>query len=85
MEIKLKNLDKVEFKKPPTVVVYRKTKRSKKYYMLVTLKSIDIVNNARAKKPLVDHKYEIIDLGVGQSFIEKWTERYKVKTVDFVK
>ena len=82
--MKLKELDKIEFKKPPTVAVYRKTKRGKKHYMLVTLKSVDIVNNARAKKPLVDHKYEITDLGVGQSFIERWAEKYKIKTVDFV-
>ena len=45
--MKLKDLDKIEFKKPPTVAVYRKTKTGKKHYMLVTLKSVDIVNNAR--------------------------------------
>jgi len=84
LEMTLKDLDKIEFKKPPTVAVYRKTKAGKKHYMLVTLKSVDIVNNARAQKPLIDHKYEITDLGIGQSFIESWTKKYKIKTFDFV-
>lgn len=82
--MKLKDLDKIEFKKPATVAVYRKTKRSKKYYMLVTMKHIDIVNNARAKKPLIDHKHEIIDLGVGQTFIKRWMESYKITNFEFV-
>lgn len=82
--MKLKDLDKIEFKKPPTVAVYRKTKRSKKFYMLVTMKSVDIVNNARAQKPLIDHKYEITDLGIGQSFIERWMKSHKITNFDFV-
>ena len=80
----LKDLDKIDFKKPPTVAVYRKTKTGKKHYMLVTLKSVDIVNNARAQKPLIDHKYEIIDLGVGEGFIGRWMDKHKIKTFDFV-
>jgi len=82
--MKLKDLDKIEFKKPPTVAVYRKTKAGKKQYMLVTLKSVDIVNNARAQKPLIDHKYDIVDLGVGESFIEHWMHKHKIKTFEFV-
>lgn len=82
--MKLKDLDKIEFKKPPTVAIYRKSKRAKKHYMLVTLKSIDIVNNARATKPMIDHKYEITNLGIGQLFINKWAEKYKIKIFDFV-
>lgn len=82
--MKLKDLDKIEFKKPPTVAVYRKTKGSKRFYMLVTMKSVDIVNNSAAKKPLVGHKYEITDLGVGQSFIERWMKSHKITNFDFV-
>lgn len=82
--MKLKDLDKIEFKKPLTVAVYRKTKGSKKFYMLVTTKSVDIVNNARAQKPLIDHKYEITDLGIGQAFIERWMKSHKITNFDFV-
>jgi hypothetical protein len=82
--MKLKDLDGIEFKKPLTVAVYRKTKGSKKFYMLVTTKSVDIVNNARAQKPLIDHKYEITDLGIGQAFIERWMKSHKITNFDFV-
>lgn len=82
--MKLKDLDKIEFNKPPIVAVYRKTKSSKKFYMLVTAKSVDIVNCAIAKKPLIDHKYEIISLGIGQSFIELWMQSHKIIKFDFI-
>jgi len=80
MEIKkIKALDK-----PVTVAVYKKSIKSKTHYMLVTLKPVDVVNNGRATKPLIDHKYEIIELGVGLSFAESWMKRYKIKKYTFV-
>ena len=81
MEIEdIKNHDK-----PVTIVVYKKIAKSNKHYMLVTQKSIDTVNNAQARKPLIDHKYEIVELGLGGvSFIETWMKRYKIKKYDFV-
>jgi hypothetical protein len=73
------------YEKPVTVAVYKKTANSTKHYMLVTLKSIDIVNNANAKKPLIDHKYDIVELGLGgHRFIEQWMHKYKIKKYDFV-
>jgi len=72
------------FDKPVTVAVYKKNLRSKTHYMLVTLKHVDIVNNGRATKPLIDHKHEIIELGVGLSFIESWMKKYKIKKYIFV-
>lgn len=71
--------------KPVTIAVYKKTAKSNKHYMLVTHKSVDIVNNAQARKPIIDHKYEIVELGLGGvSFIETWMKRYKIKKYDFV-
>lgn len=73
------------FEKPVTVAVYKKTANSNKHYMLVTLKSVDIVNNANAKKPLIDHKYDIVELGLGGlSFINGWMKRYKIKKYEFI-
>lgn len=79
-------LDQIKnFEKPVTVVVYKKTANSNKHYMMVTLKSVDIVNNANAKKPVVDHKYEILELGLGGvAFINAWMKRYKIKKYEFV-
>ena len=72
-----------EFKKIPTVVVYQKSTRSKTFYMMVTTQSVDVVIDLKKKKPLVDHKYEMIEVGVGESFIKQWMKRYKIKKYDF--
>lgn len=74
----------MEFQKQPTVAVYKKSKNSSTYYMIVTEKSVDTVNNARATKPVIDHKYEIVELGVGESFIKIWQSKYKIKKYQFV-
>lgn len=64
--------------KPTNVVVYKKQKTSNKYYMIVTDIHVDILNNARATKPIVDHKYEIVEMGIGECFIEQWSQKYKI-------
>jgi hypothetical protein len=70
-----------EFDKIPTVAVYQK-RTNGNYYMLVTEKDVDTVNNAHARKPLIEHKYKIIELGVGASFIETWSKKYKIKSFE---
>jgi hypothetical protein len=74
----------MEFLKPPTVAVYKKSKNSTTHYMVVTEKSVDIVNNANATKPVIDHRYEILELGVGQVFIDRWQKKYKIKKYQIV-
>ena len=73
-----------DLKRPITVAVYRKTLSGKKYYMMVTDKSIDIVNNAAAKKPVIPHNYTIERLGVGESFINRWCKQFGIKTFEIV-
>ena len=72
MEVKLPDFEKV-----PTVAVYQK-RTNGKAYMIVTEKHVDDVNNANARKPLIPHNYEIIELGVGEFFIRYWMKRYKI-------
>jgi len=67
-----------EFDFIPTVAVYTKRKNGKAY-MIVTNKHVDDVNNLGARKPVVPHTYEIIELGVGKSFITEWCKKYKIK------
>lgn len=63
-----------------TVIVYKKSKGSKQHYMLVLEDNqIDVVNNARARKPVIPDEYEIIDMGLGESMIDLWLEKYKIK------
>jgi hypothetical protein len=76
-------MSEYEFKKTPTVVVYQKSTRSKVFYMMVTTQPVDVVIDSKKKKPLVDHKYEMIEVGVGESFIKQWMKRFKIKKFDF--
>ena len=48
--------------------------------MIVTNIHVDVINNGRATKPIVDHKYEIVELGIGFNFIEEWARKYNIKT-----
>ena len=65
-------------KKIPTVVIYRKP-TGKKYYMLITESGVDDVLDSLKKKPLIPNNYEIVDMGIGESFIEKYKKQYKIK------
>jgi len=78
LEMKLPWLDK-KSDKPTFVAVYKKQKTSNKYYMIVTDIHADILINARATKPIIDHKYDIVELGMGSSFIETWSKKYKIR------
>lgn len=68
------------------IVVYKKTKSGKKYYMSVFTKekTIDKINNANARKPQIPHKYQIIEMGWGRNFAKKWKEKYKIKKPEII-
>lgn len=62
-------------------VVYKKPK-SKKYY-LNTYKNLEldsIISN-RKHTPLIPDEYEIIDIGIGKSFIEKYKNQFNIKEI----
>lgn len=84
VEIKKLKLPWLESGKPTIVVVYRKTKTSKTYYMIITDIHVDIINNTRATKPIIDHKYEIVELGIGTSFIQSYAKTYKIKKPEII-
>ena len=46
--------------------------------MIVTDIHPDIINNGRATKPIIDHKYEIVELGIGESFVNYYAKAYKI-------
>ena len=47
--------------------------------MVITDHHADVVNNARATKPIIDHKYEIVEFGIGLAFAERWAKTFKIK------
>jgi hypothetical protein len=64
--------------KIPTVVVYKKP-TGKKHYLLVTESEIDTILTPSKRKPLIPDGYEVVDIGIGKSFIEKYKKQYDIK------
>lgn len=65
-------------KKIPTVVVYKKP-TGKKYYMLVTESEVDTILNPSKRKPLIPEGCDIVDIGIGKSFIKSFKKQYNIK------
>ena len=65
-------------KKLLTVVVYKKP-TGKKHYLLTTESEIDEVLSNSKRKPIIPNNYEIVDMGIGESFIEQFTKQYNIK------
>jgi hypothetical protein len=65
-------------KKLVTVVVYKKP-TGKKYYLFTTESEIDEVLNNSKRKPLIPNNYEIVDMGIGESFIKSFKKQYNIK------
>ena len=70
------------------IVVYRKSKNSKKYYMEVypNEKSTDRINNANARKPIIPNNYIIEELGMGgEDLINTYKKKYKINNHKTIK
>lgn len=67
------------------VVVWKKSDRAKTYHMTVftNIDSPDSVNNTRVRKPIIPIEYPYIELGVGESFIKTWKEKYNIKKIQY--
>jgi len=47
--------------------------------MLTTEEDIDEIINSRKRNPLLPNNYEIVEIGIGESFIEKYKKEYNIK------
>jgi hypothetical protein len=65
-------------KKLVTVVVFKKP-TGKLYHMMITESSVDEVIDNSKRKPLIPNNYEIVDMGIGESFIESFKKQYNIK------
>jgi hypothetical protein len=65
-------------KKLQVVVVYKKP-TGKKYYMLVTEEGIDAIINPSKRNPLIPDNFEIVDIGLGESFVNSFKKQYDIK------
>jgi len=64
--------------KIPIVVVYKKP-TGKKYYMLVTESEVDTILNPPKRKPLIPDGCDVVDIGIGKSFIASFKKQYNIK------
>ncbi len=67
----------------PVVVVYKKSSRGRKYYVqkFDTLYVDDIIDNNK-RKPPIPHEYELVEIGLGEAFVEKYKEEYNATLVE---
>lgn len=68
------------------VVVYRKGEQLTKKYMTVfeSEQNADRIINGHARKPLIPHRYVIDEIGIGQSFIELYKAKHKIKKYETI-
>jgi hypothetical protein len=69
--------------KPPVVVVYKTIYRKKETIHLEIFHDVlvDDIIDPNKRKPLVPKDSEILDIGVGSSFEEKYSTKYKLTNV----
>jgi hypothetical protein len=62
----------------PVVVVYQKRKGGKHYMEIFRNLRVDDIIDAKKRKPPIPHNYEISDIGVGEAFVERYKQKYKL-------
>jgi len=64
-----------------TCVVYKKPK-GKKYYLNTYVNfGVDTILTTRKHTPLIPDDYEIVEIGVGISYIETYKKQYNIKEI----
>jgi len=64
---------------PPVVVVYKKTPKGKMYLKVFEGIHSDDLLNSRKRNPLLPDNFEMIAVGVGSTFIERFKKEYNIK------
>jgi hypothetical protein len=63
----------------PIVVVYKKRKYGKVYLEVFYNTRVDDIIDGNKRKPLINNNYEILEIGVGTGFEERYKKKYKLK------
>ncbi len=78
MKINYENKGRPSEKKLVTVVVFKKP-TGKQHHMMITESSVDDIIDGSKRKPLIPNNYEIVDMGIGESFIKLFKKQYNIK------
>ena len=64
---------------PPVVVVHKGPRKNSKIYIdIFTNSRVDDIIDGKKRKPIIPHESEILDIGVGESFVERYKKKYKI-------
>ena len=64
---------------PPVVVVHKGPRKNSKILLQIFNNTrIDDIIDGKKRKPLIPHENEILETGVGESFIERYKKKYKL-------
>lgn len=64
---------------PSIVVVHRGPRKNSKFQLeIFTNSRVDDIIDGNKRKPPIPHQNEILDIGVGESFIERYKKKYKI-------
>jgi hypothetical protein len=63
------------------VVVYKKRKNLTKHFISVTEHNIDSVLNTKRKRLVLPQDYEIVEIGIGESLLNIWQNKYEIKNI----
>lgn len=62
-------------------VVYKKPNGRKHYLNTYINFELDVILTNRKHTPLISDDFEIVDIGIGKSFIERYKKQYKIKEI----
>lgn len=66
-------------KMPDVVVVHKGPRKNSKIYIdIFTNVRVDDILDVNKRKPLIPYENEILEIGVGSSFEEKYRKKYKL-------
>ena len=67
--------------KHKVVLVYKKRKNLTKHFISITEHDIDSVLNAKRKRLVLPLEYEIVEIGIGESLLSIWQNKYEIKNI----
>jgi len=70
----------MHYTKPPIFVVYKIMRRKKEIITIVRFdeSKLDDVIDGKIKEPFIPEKAEVLEIGVGHIFEEKYKKKYKL-------
>ena len=75
MDYSVGNINRI----PEIVVVHKKPRKNGKIFLEVFQNTrVDDIISTTKRKPLIPNEHEILDLGVGISFVKKYKKKYKL-------